>query len=174
LRELAPAARQQAIEQGDESEISVGSAWLDALLALDRGDAAAAAALLANAPQQFSKTSPWPGRLETLRAEVDLGAGRFSESLLHARAGRTAAAAAHDQAEEARALRIAGSAQMGLGQWPEARIDFLAALKIEQALGAGARMIGDLNHLATIAEHLGDTSAAQLYAQRASAIAGAR
>ncbi len=35
-------------------------------------------------------------------------------------------------------------------------------------------MVGDLDHLATISEHLGEVSAAQLYTQRARAIAGAR
>jgi len=172
LRGLAPAARQQAAEAGAVSEADAASAWLDALLALDQGDSAAAASLLAGAPAGFAKASPWPGRLETLRAEIALGQGRFAEALAHAQAGRTSCAAAHDQSEEARALRLAGSARIGLGKWLEARADFLAAVHLEELLGGGARMAGDLDHLATIAEHLGDREGARLYTQRARAIAG--
>ncbi|MES1166950.1 MAG: hypothetical protein ABUL68_03015 [Pseudomonadota bacterium] len=178
LRELAPAARQQAREQGASEEIvaelSTASPWLDALVALDRGDRAAAAGLLDSAGGKFSGSSPWPGRLESLRAELALGEGRPGEALVHARAGVAACTAAGDRAEEARAQRLAGAAQVQLGQWPEARADFLAALKLEETLGGGGRMAGDLKQLAVIAGHLGDSAEAQLYTQRAAAIASAR
>jgi tetratricopeptide (TPR) repeat protein len=173
LHELAPAARQQAGEQNRFDEASAASAWLDALLALDRGDAAEATACLERAPSVLPVSPPWSGRLATLRAEIDLGAGRFAEAVTHAQAGRSASVAARDEAEEARALRISGSAHMGLGQWVAARGDFLTALKIEESLGGGTRMAADLNHLATVSEHLGDAAGAELYAQRAKAIAAA-
>jgi tetratricopeptide (TPR) repeat protein len=178
LRELTPAAQQQAREQTGKDdltlELATTTAWLDALLAVDRADFSGAADLLAPANAKFPAPSPWPGRLETLRAELALGESRWSDALVHARAGQAACAAAHDKAEEARAWRFAGSAQIQLGQWPGARADFLAALQLEETLGGGARMAGDLKQLATIADHLGDSSAAQLYAQRAAAITAAR
>ncbi len=178
MHDLTPAARQQAREQGGKEEFSAelaaASVWLDALLALDRGDSATAASLLASATEKLSGSSPWPGRLETLRAEIALGEGRFQEALGHARAGQADSAATKDRAEEARARQFAGTAHLRLGQWLEARADFLAAIKIEESLGGGARMTNDLNQLAAIAEHLGDSAAAQLYTERARAIAAAR
>ncbi len=178
LRELTPAAQQQAREQTGKEELTLDlattTAWLDGLLAVDRGDFSAAADSLGPVDAKFPASSPWPGRLENLRAELALGQRRWAEALTHARAGQAACASLHDKAEEARAWRFAGTAQLNLGQWPEARTDFLAALRLEETLGGGARMAGDLKQLATIADHLGDSSAAQLYNQRAAAIAGAR
>ena len=178
LHDLTPAARQQVREHGGKeessAELAAASIWFDALLALDRGDFAAAASLLASATEKLPGSSPWPGRLETLRAEIALGEGRFPEALAHARAGQAASAAARDRAEDARALQFAGTAQLRLGHWLEARAYFLAALKIEESLGGGARMTNDLNQLAAVAEHLGDSAAAQLYTERARAIAAAR
>jgi len=178
LRDLTPAALQQenerAARDGGASELSTASAWLDALLAMDRGDLAAADSALSVAGNNFPATSPWPGRVAVLQAEVALKAGRFADALARARAGQAACAAAQDRAEEARAWRFAGAAHRQLGQWTEARVDFLAALKLEETLGGGARMTGDLRQLAAIAEHLGDGGAAQLYTQRAAAIAAAR
>jgi tetratricopeptide (TPR) repeat protein len=177
LRELTPAAQQQAREQtgreGLTGELATATAWLDALLAVGRSDFAAAARLLGSADTKFPASSPWPGRLETLRAEVALGETRWLEARIHARAGVTACAAAGDRAEEARAWQLAGTAQLHLEEWTAARADFLEALKLEETLGGGARMAADLKQLALIADRLGDTSTAQLYAQRAAAITGA-
>jgi len=177
LHDLTPAAQQQAREGAPAEaavELAAASAWLDALLALDANDFPTASALLATAPGPLASSSPWPGRVETLRAELALGEGRFADALVHARAGQAASAAAKDRAEEARARRFAGAAHVRLGQWPEAREDFLAALRIEETLGGGGRMAGDLTQLAAIAGQLGDSSAAQWYTQRARAITDAR
>ncbi len=178
LHSLTPAAQQQVREQGGKeessAELAAASAWLDALLALDRGDSTAAAGFVASLVEKLPGSSPWPGRLETLRAEIALNEGRLPEALARARAGRAASAAARDRAEEARALQFAGAAEIRLGRWHEARADLLAALKIEEALGAGTRMAGDLRQLAIIAENLGDASEARLYKQRADAITDAR
>jgi tetratricopeptide (TPR) repeat protein len=178
LRDLTPAALQQAAEgagkEGPDLGLSIAPIWLDALLADDRGDFPAAAGLLGSVTDKLPASSPWTGRLETLRAALALGEDHPAEALIHARAGQTACAAAKDQAEEARAWRLAGTAQMRLGQWPGARADFLASLKIEETLGAGARMAGDLRQLALIAGQLGDDAGARLYAQRAVAIDSAR
>jgi tetratricopeptide (TPR) repeat protein len=179
LRDLTPAAGQQAHElegkdAGAAAELMAASAWLDALLALDRGDSTSATAILSSVTAKVPASSPWIGRMETLRAEIALGDGHPAEAVAHARSGQAASAAAHDQAEEARAFRLAGAGLMRLGQWPEARTAFLAAVKIEETLGGGARMAGDLSQLAVIAEHLGDAAGAQLYTQRARAIASAR
>jgi len=177
LRDLTPPALQQARQQGAPAEslagISAGSVWLDVLLALERGDTAAAGALLNAVGEKFPGSSPWPGRLETARAQLALAEGRFAAALTHARAGGAACAAAGDRAEEARARRLAGAARVRLDQWNEARADFLAALKLEESLGGGARMAGDLRQLSAIAEHQGDSAEAQLYSQRAAVIAAA-
>ena len=177
LRDLTPAAQQQARETDRAGatavELAAGSAWLDALLALDRGDAAAADAALGPAGAKLPSASPWPGRTATLRAEIALVQDRPADALQHALAGRRACAAVHDRAEEARAHRIAGAAHLRLGQTREAQASYLAAVKLEAVLGGGSRMAGDLDHLAAIARTLGDEGAAQLYAARARAIAAA-
>ena len=179
LRDLAPAARQQARERAgkDETpaaEIAAASAWLAALLALDRGDAPTAAVLLAGVRPKLPARSPWPGRTETLRAEIALANGDVPGAIACARIGQVASAAARDHTEEARAWRLAGAAHLRLGHWKEARVAFLAAVKIEETLGSGDRMAGDLSQLAAISEKLGDPGAAQLYTERARAIVAAR
>ncbi|MBS0661825.1 MAG: hypothetical protein JSR48_01055 [Verrucomicrobia bacterium] len=177
-RELLPAAVQQARERpdgtGEVAELAVMTAWLEALLALDRGEGAPAAGLLEKLPGALPSGSPWPGRVETLRAELDLNRRQWAAAVAHARAGQAASAAARDRAEEARALRLAGAAEMGLGKWGAARADLLAAVRLEESLGGGARMAGDLAQLATIAGQLGDPAGARLYAARAQAITAAR
>ena len=177
LRELTPAAQQQLAEHAEPGdaglELSTASGWLDALLALEQGDAAAAARL-APTSGKFPPGSVWRARVATLQAAILLATGNPAEALAQAVAGQKAALAAGDRAEEARAWRLAGAAHLKLGQWPEARTDFLAAVKIEEALGGGARMAGDLGQLAAIAEHLGDADAARLYARRATTIIAAR
>jgi len=171
LLQLAPAADQQARERGAAGEAMIASAWLTALLAVDRGEpAAAAGALAALPPGPYAPL--WTGRIENVRADLALASGRPAEALDHARAGRPASAAAGDRAEEARALRLAGTARLGLGQWTEARAEFLAAVRLEESLGGGARMAGDLYHLAEIAEHQGDAPAARLYTARADLLTG--
>lgn len=178
LRELTPAARQQARERGDAAdqlaELEVAARWLDALLAVSQGDLPSAAGLLDAPALPLPAASPWRGRLETLRAELALAEGRPAAALAYADRGAEASAAAGDRAEQARALRLAGLAHMQREEWEEARSDFMAAVRIEEALGAGARMVGDLDHLAIIATHLGDHSAARLYERRARVIAAAR
>ena len=178
LRELTPAARQQLRERAgraDEiSEIAAADDWLDALLALDRGDLAAAENLISISGVKLPAASPWPGRVETLRAEVALKEGHFDDALARARVGRVASEAAHDRGEQARAWRIAGAAQVGLAHWPEARADFLAAISIEEKLGGGHRMADDLNQLASIAEQLGEADDARIYRERAKAILSSR
>ena len=177
LRELTPAAQQQLAERTDSSEAGVelaaASGWLDALLTLEQGDAAAAARLVPSSGK-FPASSVWRARVATLQAAILLATGNAAEALTQAAVGQKAGLAAGDRAEEARAWRLAGSAHLKLGQWAEARTDYLAAVKIEEALGGGARMAGDLGQLAAIAEHLGDTAAAQLYSRRATAITTAR
>ena len=174
LHELTPAARQQLEEQPGKSdasaELASASDWLDALLALDRGDPAAASASLASAQLKLPGASPWPGRLEELRAELALAEGRFPEAVTRARAAGAASAAAGDRAEQARAWRCAGAAHARLSLWADARTDYLAAIRIEESLGGGTRMAGDLTALAAVARSLGDGSSAELYERRARAI----
>ena len=178
LREITPGARQQlheqAVKSNDTADLDAAADWLEALLALDRGETAVASNLVSSSIVKGAATSPWPGRIETLRAEIALKDGHFDEALARSRAGQAATAAAHDRAEEARALRLGGAAQVGLAHWIEARGNFLAAIRIEEALGGGRRMAADLNQLAAIAEHLGDADDARLYAQRAQAILSSR
>ena len=177
LRELTPAAQQQLAERTDAGEAGVelaaASGWLDALLMLEQGDAAAAARLVPPSGK-IPASSVWRARVATLQAAIFLETGNAAEALTQAGIGQKAGLAVGDRAEEARAWRLAGSAHLKLGQWAEARTDFLAAVKIEEALGGGARMAGDLGQLAAIAEHQGDTAAAQLYSRRAAAITAAR
>jgi hypothetical protein len=179
LRELTPAAQQQAgagnrAGNSASAELTAGTAWLDALLALDQGDAPGASRSLFVVPSKLPAASPWPGRVETLRAAIALAEGRAADAVVHARAAQAACAAAQDRAEEARALRLAGQAHVQLAQWMDARARFLSAVRIEETLGAGERMAGDLDQLAAIATKMGETAAADLYAQRARAIAAAR
>ncbi|MBI4624572.1 MAG: hypothetical protein HY736_15315 [Verrucomicrobia bacterium] len=180
LRELAPAARQQAGERAGKKneaaglELGAATAWLDALLALDRGETATAASLLVAVTVTLPAASPWPGRIATLRADVALAEGRTADALALARTGVAACAAARDRSEEARAHRLMAGAHMRLAQWSEARASLLAAVRLEETLGAGERMARDLEQLAAIAEKLGDAAAAQLYAARARAIGSAR
>jgi tetratricopeptide (TPR) repeat protein len=177
LRELTPAAQQQLGEQGEKADLSrelaCASAWLQALLALDRRDLAVALSLIPRDPG-LPATSLWPARLATLRAEIELADDRLVEALVDAVAGQKASAAARDRAEEARAWRLAGAAHLQQGKRAEARSDFLAAVKIEEILGGGARMAGDLGQLAAIAEQLGDHDGAQLYTRRSATITAAR
>ncbi len=179
LRNLTPAARQQAVERAGKDdasalELAAATAWLDALLALDRGDVAAASGLLSAGGATLPATSPWPGRVATLRAEIALAEGRAADALALARTAVAACVAARDHSEAARAHRLAGTAHVRLAQWPEARTSFLAAVRLEESLGAGARMARDLEQLAVVAEKLGDAGAAQLYAQRARELSPAR
>jgi tetratricopeptide (TPR) repeat protein len=179
LRELTPAAQQQARERpanGTTAAVELGAAagWLDALLALDRGEVEAANAALASVDVKLPATSPWPGRVATLRAQAALATGRIDETITQARIAQAACAAAHDPSEEARAQRLAGAAFMRRAQWAEAKRYFLAAVQLEQSLGAGERMAGDLNRLAEITTQLGDADNARLYAARARAIGSAR
>jgi len=178
LGEITPAAQQEAAEVGgsesDPAELPAAATWLAALVALDRGDAAATETLLGAVGGRFVAMSPWPGRLENLRAEAALAQGRLPEAVGHARAGAGASAAARDRAEEARGWRLAGAAQVRLGQWTEARAALLGALRLEESLGGGARMAGDLEQLALVAGKLGDQAGAELYARRARAIRAAR
>lgn len=178
LRELTPAAQQQASEVAGDAEppaeLGAASEWLGALLALDQGQLSLAADRLKPRMRGLRDQSPWRGRLETLRAELALAESRWTDALRHARAGQEASASAEDRAEEARALRLAGAAHMALAQWPEARTDLLSALRIEESLGGGARMVDDLKRLATVSDRLGDRSEARLYSQRARLIEAAR
>jgi tetratricopeptide (TPR) repeat protein len=176
LRELTPAAQQQLAEQRPEpgeagTELSAASGWLDALLALEQGDVAAAARLVPSSGR-FPAASVWRARVATLQAAIFLAGGNPAEALAQAGAGQKASLAAGDRAEEARAWRLAGEAHLKLGQWPEARSDYLAAVKIGD--GGGARLAGDLGQLAVIAGHLGDADGARLYTRRAAAITAAR
>jgi tetratricopeptide (TPR) repeat protein len=186
LRDLTPAARQQVRERnatgasrphlsagGEEAGLTAQLDWLQALLALDRGELDAAENILLG-PMENGKASGWDGRIATLRAEVALRRGKFDEALTHAHAGFAASAGAHDRAEQARASRLAGKANLQLKKWDAARKDFLAAVRIEESLGGGARMTDDLMQLAVVARELGDAGEAQLYEQRARAIAGAQ
>lgn len=179
LRELTPAARQQVTERSGKNdaaahELFAATAWLDALLALDRGETSAASRALVGVNLSLPPSSPWPGRVATLRAEVALAEGRAADAVTLARSALPACAAAHDRSEEARAQRLLGTAQLRLDRWPEARTSFLAAIILEETLGAGERLARDLEQLAAISEKLGDTSAASLYAARARAIVSAR
>jgi hypothetical protein len=182
LRDLTPGAIQQLRERegnGKEAgetaavELAAGSAWLDARLDLDRGDGVSATRSLSGAPGGLSATSPFPGRIENLRAEILLSAGSYAQALDRALAGEAASLRAQDRAEEAHGLGLAGDARIGLGRWLEARADYLAAVGIEEGLGGGARMAADLGRLAMISSHLGDPGEANLYELRAEAIASA-
>ncbi|MBM3853570.1 MAG: hypothetical protein FJ399_10490 [Verrucomicrobia bacterium] len=179
LRELTPAAGHQAVERGrrnDDSrlELTAASAWLDALLAFDRGETALAAGSLAAVSPKLPRKSPWNGRVAALRAEIALAEGRLVDAGALARSAIPAAAAARDVSEEARAHRLLGASHMRLGRWADARTSLLAAVRLEERLGAGERMARDLEQLATVAEKLGDATAAGLYTARARAIIGAR
>ena len=178
LTELTPAALQQAHEarapSAIGSEIATATNWLNALLALDRGDFPTASAQLSAVSGSLPGSSAWSGRVANLRAELALGEGRLMDALTLARSGQVASAAARDRAEEARSWRIAGTAEVRLARWSEAQAEFLAAVRIEEALGGGNRMAGDLTQLAAIAGRLGDTRAAELYTRRAQAITTAR
>ncbi|HWA25803.1 MAG TPA: hypothetical protein VG734_09090 [Lacunisphaera sp.] len=177
LRELTAAAQQQLgdrAEQGEAAtELAMASGWLDALLALEQGDATAAARQ-APAAAKAPLGSVWRARAGTLQAAILLATGSPADALAQAGAAQKAALAAHDRAEEARAWRMSGAAHAQLTQWPEARADYLAAVKIEETLGGGRRMAGDLEQLALVAAHLGDADAAGLYRRRAAAISAAR
>jgi hypothetical protein len=94
--------------------------------------------------------------------------------LTYAHAAFAASTAVHDGAEQARASRVAGKANVQLRKWGVARHNFLAAVGIEESLGGGARMTDDLLQLAAIARQLDDPEEAKLYEQRARAIADAR
>lgn len=179
LRELTPAAGQQAAERPrgkDDArlELTAASAWLEALLAFDRGETTLAAGGLAAVSPKLPRGSPWTGRVAALRAEIALAEGRLADAVALARSALPAAAAARDVSEEARAHRLLGAAQMRLGQWKEAQASLLAAVRLEERLGAGERMARDLEQLAAVAEKLGDATAAGLYTARARAILGAR
>lgn len=174
LRELAAAAGQQAGERGDKNATAgfvAAAGWIEALLALDRGDPVAAAGLLGPTPFALPSSSPWPGRLANVRAEIALAAGNPADALAQARVARPACAAARDRSEEARARRLAGAAHVRLAQWAEARTQYLAAVEIEGRRGAGECLARDLGQLAVIAEKLGDAGAARLYSARARLLA---
>jgi tetratricopeptide (TPR) repeat protein len=179
LREMTPGAVQQVREQagaGDgsrEAELEAASSWLDALLALDQGDVALAQARAPARDGELAPASQMRGRIDTLHAEIALRAGRFAEAGDLARAGRAASAGAGDPSEEAHAWSLAGASHAGMGDWAGARADYLAAVGIEERIGGGARMAGDLRQLAAAAERLGDPGDARLYTQRADAIQSA-
>jgi tetratricopeptide (TPR) repeat protein len=179
LRELTPGAVQQAREQGGpgsasrEAELEDSSSWLDALLALDRGDAEGARSLAPGRDGRLAPASQVRGRIETLRAAIALRDGRFAEAVDLARAGRAAGAEAGDAPEEAHALALAGAAHAAAGAWAQARADYLSAVGIEERIGGGSRMAADLRQLAVIAGRLGDGDDARLYAQRADDIQSA-
>ena len=176
LSELTPGAVQQVREQGGpgggdrEAELEDSSSWLDALLALDRGDIELAQSRAPGRDGQLAAASQMRGRIETLHAAIALREGRFAEAGEFARAGRAASAEASDPSEEAHADALAGAAHMGAGAWTEARADYLAAVRIEERIGGGARMALDLRQLAVISGRLGDGAAARLYTGRADAI----
>ncbi|HVU18722.1 MAG TPA: hypothetical protein VHD32_17595 [Candidatus Didemnitutus sp.] len=173
LSDLLPAAVQQSPDQAGNLTIAVG--WINGSLALDAGDAVAAAqASDVFVPARASVADRWEARLENLRADIALHQNRNAEAVTSAQSARRFAAKAKDVAEEARACRLSGTAHRALSQWNESRTDLLAAVHLEQELGGGSRMAGDLKILADVSEHLGDSSSAALYRQRADAIGSAR
>ena len=161
LETLTPGAVQQAREQGGpaaearEAELEDAASWLDALLALDRGDTDFAKTRGPGRDSRLAAGSQMRARIENLHAAIALRAGRFAEAADLARAGEEAGAAAGDPAEEAHAWRPRGAAHAGAGAWIVACPDYIAAVRIEERIGGGSRMAGDLRQLAMIAGHLG-------------------
>lgn len=175
LSELLAPACQQAASDRERNDLTAQSVWIEGLVALDAGEVDSAQAAADRAPAVSGTTSDrWQARLETLRGAIALRQNRPGDAVVHARAAQSAAHRAVDRAEEAHALRIDGAAHLALAQWIEARTDFLAAVTIEEELGAGTRMAGDLENLAVAADQLGDHENARLYRLRAQAIQSAR
>ena len=182
LRDLTRGAVQQVREGAGarsadaptEAELEASSGWLGALLALDEGDVAQAQALAPPAGLELASSSQMRGRIETLRATIAVRSGRFGEAVKLADTGRIASEDAHDLSEVAHAWSLEGEGRAGMGDWPGARGDYLAAVALEERMGGGARMAEDLRQLAVVSEHLGDSGDAKLYSLRAEAIAAAR
>lgn len=172
LNELLPAAVQQAPEQA--GDLNAATAWITGTLALDSGDIAAARqAADRPIPLKPPVADRWEARLKNLEAEVALRANRPSDALAPAQSARTLAGKSKDRGEEARAWRFEGAAHRALSQWNESRAALQSAVRLEQQLGGGTRMAGDLRNLAEVSEHLGDSENAALYRQRAEAIESA-
>lgn len=177
LRDLAPAAVQQAGERGggtaQAAELTAASAWLGALLSLDRGDLAEARAGAPAPDPQLAPSSQMRGRIGTLQAAIALRAARFAEALQRAKEARAAAADAQDPSEEAHAWSLSGAAHAGQGDLTSARSDYREAIRIEERIGGGLWMAADLRRLASVSNQLGDGADARLYVQRADAIQAA-
>lgn len=155
------------------SESGIAASWIEALLALDGGNLAAARQSLPALPSDLHRESPWRGRVGCLRAEIALREQDFAGALAQAKEAGRACRASLDRPEEARAHRLAGTAQARLGDWLGARTDFAAAVELERSLGAGARLAGDLEQLAVACENAGDRLAAERHRAQARAITGA-
>lgn len=182
LRELTKGAVQQVGEREGArddnarkvAELEAASGWLDALLALDNGDSALAMACVPLASVELASSSQMRGRIETLRADLEVRAGHFDRAVKLANEASVASESAIDLPELAHARSLEGAGHAGEGDWIGARGAYLKAVAIEEQTGAGERMAGDLRMLAMISQHLGDSAASRLYALRADAILSAK
>jgi tetratricopeptide (TPR) repeat protein len=171
---LAP-ARQQAATELARNDLTAQTGWVEGLIALDAGDPKAAQAATDRVPLAGRGLSArWEARVESLRGEVALRQERPAEALTHAKNALSASARALDRAEEAHARRLSAAARMAQSQWTDARTDLLASIALEEQLGAGTRMAGDLESLAVVTDKLGDRENAELYRARAQAIKSVR
>ena len=144
------------------------------LLALDRGDTAAATQWAARAFDIcHAARCPKEGAIVNLQARAAFLAGDPEGAIRLAQKALPLNRAAKDEEETANSARIIADGEMGAGRHANASRAFATALALDKKLGLEAKIVLDLLGLGNAARGDGRTNAAREYFERARTVARA-
>lgn len=130
------------------------------------------------ASSELARTAAAPpevrGRIGNLHARLAERRGDFPSMLRHSKAAISANRRAKDESELADSHRLAARAYLSTGSHAEAETHFLEALELDRKLARPNCVEADLQGLADSADLAGDPTKADLFRQRASAVARER
>lgn len=152
------------------AELRAAAAFRKGVILADAGKPAEAESALQLARQECNRQCSFAPGLGNLSARLALDKGDFAAALAIAK-GQISGGAGND--ERANALRIAGAAEIALGQGDSALAHYQAALELDKELAFSSRIAEDLLGIARALEKLGRKPEAEIFARRAEDVTAA-
>lgn len=149
------------------AELRAAAAFRKSIILVDTGKRPEAESALQLANNECNNRCTYAAGINNLRARFTLQKGEFATALEMAKSGMGRGA---DKEEQANARRVAGAAELALGQHESALAHYQAALEQDKELALSSRIAEDLKGMAKALENLGRKAEADVYARRAEAV----
>lgn len=149
------------------SELRAASAFRKAIILVDMGKMAEAELALKQANNECNNRCAYAAGINNLHARFSLQKGEFATALEMAKSGMSGGG---DKEEQANARRVAGAAELALGQHESALANYQAALELDKGLALSSRIAEDLKGMAKALGNLGRKAEADIFARRAEAV----